>query len=131
MSPHTTMNPHTHETVAIGRATEYYFRGIYEGQVQLLARVFHPNALLFADVKGQPYAKTLAAYLEGVAQRISPENSGQAFETEIFHIEVINSIAVAKVRVKMYDFNYYDFLSFHKVDGEWLIVNKMFTHVEE
>ncbi|WP_046247183.1 nuclear transport factor 2 family protein [Hymenobacter terrenus] len=126
------MNAHATERAAITRAlTEYYFAGIYEGQLPLLTQVFHPDALLFGDVKGQPYAKTLSQYLEGVAQRISPKDSGQAYETEVLHIEVINSIAVVKVRVKMFDFNYYDLLSFHQVAGEWRIVNKMLTHVEE
>ena len=42
-----------------------------------------------------------------------------------------NSIAVAKVHVKMYEFNYDEFLSFHKLDNRWMIVNKMITDVTE
>jgi len=44
---------------------------------------------------------------------------------------LINSIAVAELKVKMYDFNYHEFLSFHKLDGKWLIVNKMISDVNE
>jgi hypothetical protein len=108
----------------------YYFQGIYEGKVELLQQVFHPGAWLFGDVKGQPYAKTLDEYLDGVAHRTSPKDSGKPYQTEIMSIEVIQSIAIAKARVKMYEFNYYDLLSFHRIDGQWLIVNKMLTHVE-
>jgi hypothetical protein len=119
------------ERAAIEQALEgYYFKGIHEGNVALLRQVFHPETLLFGDVKGRPYAKTLAAYLDGVAHRVSPKDSGQPYQTDIIRIDVINSIAVATVRVAMYEFNYFDFLSFHKVDGKWLIVNKMLTHVE-
>jgi hypothetical protein len=119
------------EKAAIERAlNDHYFRGIYEGNVALLDAVFHPGALLFGDVKGQPYAKPLAAYLDGVAHRTSPKDSGQPYDTEIIRVDVVNSIAVAKVRLTMYEFNYHDFLSFHKLDGKWLIVNKMLTHVE-
>jgi hypothetical protein len=110
--------------------TGQYFPGIYEGNVQLLRQVFHPGSLLFGDVNGQPYAKTLDQYLDGVAHRTSPQDSGQPYQTEIIWIDVINSIAVAHVRIKMYAFNYYDLLSFHRIDGRWLIVNKMLTHVE-
>ena len=46
-------------------------------------------------------------------------------------MHVINSIAIAEVKVKMYDFNYQEFLSFHKLDGKWLIVNKMISDVKE
>ncbi len=108
----------------------YYFRGIYEGNVELLAQVFQTGTAVQGDVKGQPYAKTLAQYLDGVAHRTSPQDSGKPYQTEVLRIDVINSIAVAAVRVKMYDFNYYDFLSFHQIDGRWLIVNKLLTHVE-
>lgn len=108
----------------------YYFKGIYDGNVELLKVVFHPGTLLFGDVKGQPYAKSLAEYLHAVAHRTSPKDSGKPYQTDIIRIEVINSIAVAKVRITMYEFNYYDLLSFHKIEGKWVIVNKMLTHVE-
>jgi hypothetical protein len=127
----TEMKTNEDASAAIEQALKgYYFQGIYDGNVELLKQVYHPGTLLFGDVKGQPYAKTLDQYLEGVAQRTSPKDSGKPYETEIIRIDVINSIAMAEVHVKMYAFNYYDFLSFHKLDGKWLIVNKMLTHVE-
>lgn len=122
----------TQDSTAISRALEdYYFKGIYEGDVDLLNQVYYAGTLLFGDVKGQPYAKTLAVYLDGVKNRVSPKDSGKPFKGEIIKIEVVNSIAVAAVKVKMYDFNYHEFLSFHKLDGRWLIVNKMISDVTE
>lgn len=120
------------DSSAITQALEnYYFKGIYEGNINTLEHIFHPGTLLFGDVKGQPYAKTLAQYLDAVKNRKSPKDSGQPFKGEIISVDVINSIAVAKVHIKMYDFNYYDLLSFHKIDNRWLIVNKMFSDVIE
>jgi hypothetical protein len=106
-----------------------YFKGIYEGDVPLLKQVYYPGTLLFGDVKGQPYAKTLDQYLEGVANRQSPKDSGKPFKGEILSIRIVNSIAIAEVKVKMYDFNYHEFLSFHEIDGKWVIVNKMISDV--
>ena len=127
-----TMSTHQQESLAITRVLEDgYFRGIYEGDTAILGAAFHPDALLFGDVKGTPYAKTLEQYLNGVANRQSPKDAGKAFKGTILSIDVINSIAVAKVNVKMYEFNYYDLLSFHNIDGHWVIVNKMLTHVAE
>jgi hypothetical protein len=120
------------DSLAISQALEdYYFKGIYEGDINILGQIFHPGTLLFGDVKGQPYAKTLDQYLDGVAHRQSPKDSGKPFKGTIISIDVINSIAVAKVHVKMYDFNYDEFLSFHKISNHWLIVNKMITDVTE
>jgi len=109
------MENNQQDSLAIKDVLEnHYFKGIYEG-----------------DVKGQPYAKTLDQYLDGVAHRQSPKDSGKPFKGTIISIDVVNSIAVAKVHVKMYDFNYDEFLSFHKIDNRWLIVNKMISDVAE
>jgi hypothetical protein len=108
-----------------------YFGGIYNGDVELLGAAFQPDALLFGDIKGVPYAKTLEQYLDGVKNRQSPENSGKPFQAEILSLHVVNSIAVVEARVKMYDFIYHDILSFHKIEGQWLIVNKMLTDTNQ
>ena len=124
------METNLQDTAAISQALEsYYFKGIYEGDVNILGSIFNKGTLLFGDVKGQPYAKTLDVYLDGVAHRESPKDSGKPFKGTIISIDVVNSIAVAKVHVKMYDFNYDEFLSFHKINGKWLIVNKMISDV--
>ncbi len=120
------------EVTAITEVVEnYYFKGIYEGDVKRLGSIFHPGTLLFGDVKGQPYFKTIDLYLDGVKNRQSPKDSGKPFKGEILEIKVVNSIATAELNVKMYDFIYRDFLSFHKIDGKWVIVSKMLTDTSE
>ena len=120
------------DSSAISNALEnFYFKGIYEGDLDALSQVFNTGTLLFGDVKGQPYAKTLDQYLDGVKHRQSPKDSGKPFKGEILNLKVVNSIAIAEVRVKMYDFIYHEFLSFHKLNGRWLIVNKMISDVKE
>jgi hypothetical protein len=128
----TKMETQKADSSAISKALEdYYFKGIYEGDVAVLGKIFNPGTLLFGDVKGQSYAKTLDQYLDGVAHRQSPKNSGKPFKGDIIAIKVVQSIGVAEVKVKMYEFNYHEFLSFHKIDGQWLIVNKMISDVNE
>ena len=122
------METNDQSKAAIEQALEnYYFKGIYEGNLDLLNQVMNTGTLLFGDVKGQPYAKTLDVYLDGVKNRVSPKDSGKPFNGKIISVKVVNSIAVAEVQVKMYDFNYHEFLSFHKLGGKWLIVNKMIS----
>jgi hypothetical protein len=106
-----------------------YFKGIYTGDTGKLRKIYHPGTLLFGDVKGVPYAKTLDEYLEGVANRQSPKDSGKPFKGEVLDIRVTNSIAIAEVKVNMYDFVYEEYLSFHKIDGKWLLISKMITDV--
>ena len=120
------------DSTAIAEVLENcYFKGIYEGNIKNLSNIFNTGSLLFGDVKGQPYAKTLDQYLDGVAHRQSPKDSGKPFKGDIISIKVVQSIGIAEVIVKMYEFNYHEFLSFHKIDGKWLIVNKMISDVNE
>lgn len=124
------MNTNPIEAQEIRNVIEnYYFKGIYEGNTELLRKAFYKDALLFGDIKGVPYFKTADKYIEGVGNRISPEKLGKPFKSEIISINVINSIATAKLNVKMYDFNYFNFITFNKINGEWLIVNKTLTDV--
>ena len=122
-----------HEDVlAIKDAIENnYFKGIYEGDELLLGSIFYPGTFVFGDVNGQPYFKTADLYLNGVKNRQSPKELGKPFEGEILYIKVVNSIAMAEINLKMYEFNYRDFLSFHKINGKWYIVNKMLTNRSE
>ncbi|MEZ2442291.1 nuclear transport factor 2 family protein [Chitinophaga sp. RCC_12] len=120
------------DSLAIAQALEeYYFKGIYEGDINILKNVYHPGTLLFGDVKGQPYAKTLDQYLDGVKNRQSVKDSGKPFKGTIISIDVVNTIAMAKIHVKMYEFNYDEFLSFHKINNRWMIVNKMLTDIAD
>jgi quinol monooxygenase YgiN len=122
------MESQQQDSLAISQVLESsYFKGIYEGDIALLSTAYHPGTLLFGDVKGQPYAKNLPEYLDGVKNRQSPKDSGKPFKGEIRSIKVVNSIAIAEVKVTMYDFVYQEFLSFHKINGKWLLVNKMMS----
>ena len=121
----------TDETAIAQALEEYYFKGSYEGDLNKLNRIFHSGALLFGDVKGQPYAKTLKEWLDVVAHRQSPKDSGKPFKGDILNIKVVNSVAIAEVQVKAYDMLYHDFLSLHRIDGNWVIVNKIMSGAEQ
>lgn len=119
------MSAHT-EVLAV---VDEYFTGIYRGDVDRLAATFHPRAILGGEVKGEPYYKPVTEYLEGVRTRKSPSALGEPFAMEVRSIEVHGEVALAKARLRMLGNDYVDFLSFVRVDGRWLIVAKVFTHV--
>lgn len=125
------METTTNSKEVIATVINQYFKGIQFGDTTLLGQTFHKDALLFGDINGEPYAKTRNEYLSGVANRVSPNDSPQPFKAEILSIDFINSIAIAKLHVKMYTFNYYNFLTLHEIDGKWLIVNKTLTNVTD
>ncbi|WP_020653061.1 nuclear transport factor 2 family protein [Massilia niastensis] len=118
-----------HQSILIVLAD--YFNGLYTGDTALLRSVFHPEAALFAQVRGQPYYKRLDDYLDGVEHRQSPEELGEAYQMKVVSLDVTHNIATAKVHVPALGFNYYNHLTLVREDGIWVIVNKVFADVPQ
>lgn len=121
----------TYEASIAQALKEYYFQESYEGDLNKLKEIFHPDTRLFGDVKGQPYSKTLDEWLDVLSNRESPKDSGKPFEGEILSIKMVNSVAVAEVKVKAYDMVYHDFLSLHKIDAKWIIGSKIMSGINQ
>lgn len=121
----TDMNDH-HSILQLLQA---YFDGLFTGDVNGLRGVFHPRAALFGEIKGAPYHKTLDDYLDAVGKRQSPRALGESFRMRVLAIDVQGPVANARVSCPMLGFDYVDFLNLVRLDGQWRIANKTFTHV--
>lgn len=128
------MNAKTAEIPVVSQQNDYetiigilnqYFDGLYEGDVDKLRAIFHEDAWL----KGNDYRKSRDEWLEAVANRPIPRVEGMAYNFNIKSLEVIGDQAMAKVDVPLLAAHFIDFLSLLKEDGEWKIVNKLFTIV--
>ncbi|SNY95117.1 nuclear transport factor 2 family protein [Flagellimonas pacifica] len=107
-----------------------YFKGVYNGEVDKLEKCFHNNLYLYGDIKGEDYLKSKYEYIEGVKSRKSPSNLKEKFNMNIIGLDILGKVAMAKVHLPFSGYNYYDYLSMAKINGKWIIVNKIFTHVE-
>ncbi|WP_417786230.1 nuclear transport factor 2 family protein [Tenacibaculum sp.] len=107
-----------------------YFEGIFYGDIKKLQSCFHNNAPIYGDIKGADYFKNAEAYIEGVANRQSPNDLKESFNMKIVGVDILGKVAMAKLHVPMLGYNYYDYLSLTKIENEWKIVAKVFTHVE-
>ncbi len=102
-----------------------YFDGLFEGDVPKLRGIFHEDAWL----KGRNFRKTRDEWLEAVATRPVPRDEGMDFKFNILSLEIVGDQAMAKVDVPLLAAHYIDFLGLLKEDGQWRIVNKMYTIV--
>jgi hypothetical protein len=100
-----------------------YFDGLFEGDVEKLRSIFHADAWL----KGNNYRKTLNEWLEAVANRPIPGDEGMEYNFNIQSLEIIGDQAMAKVDAPLLAAHFIDFLGLLKENGQWKIVNKMFT----
>ncbi|MGX1928173.1 nuclear transport factor 2 family protein [Flagellimonas sp. 2504JD4-2] len=115
---------------AIEQLIADYFEGIFKGEIHKLERSFHDDIHLYGDINGEDYLKSKNEYLEGVKSRKSPYELKEDFQMKIVGVDIMGKVAMAKVHVPFSGYNYYDYLSMAKIDGKWIIVNKIFSHVE-
>jgi len=69
-----------------------------------------------------------AAHYKGVlAGRSSPQSLGSRREEQVLMLDMASPTqALAKVRVRINDMVFVDYLSYHKIDGRWLITSKAY-----
>ncbi|RDH84753.1 MAG: nuclear transport factor 2 family protein [endosymbiont of Galathealinum brachiosum] len=110
-----------HQTIHV--LLQDYFDGLYEGDVEKLRPLFHGDAWL----KGNNYRKSRDEWLQAVAARPVPKDEGMKYAFNTMSLEIIGDQAMAKVDVPLLAAHFIDFLGLLKEDGEWKIVNKMYT----
>jgi hypothetical protein len=111
-------------------AVQRYFDLMYDGDTSRFDRVFRPTAQLHGLRDGKMTMYTAQGYKELTAGRPSPKSLGAPREEEILLIDfAAPTQALVKVRVRINKTVYVDHLTYHRIDGEWLISSKGF-HTE-
>ncbi|XPF95568.1 nuclear transport factor 2 family protein [Colwellia sp. RE-S-Sl-9] len=104
-----------------------YFDGLYYGDVDKLTSIFHNDAWL----KSPGLRLSKKEWLANVATRPIPADLKAEFAFKLLSIDVIHDQASVKVECPLFDYHYIDFLGLLKENGNWLIVNKMFTDISD
>lgn len=104
-----------------------YLDGLYEGNADLLASVFHPTSALVFEQDGALVRTPVADWLSAVRGRPSPKARGIARRDELLHIDQYGPMAIAKVKCSIPPRNPTDYLSLLKADGRWQIVQKVYA----
>lgn len=111
-------------------AVDVYFDALYNCDVTLLDRVFHPASTLFDVDEGPVVVDPYPAWREVVANRQSPASVNQVRDEHVLDITWLSEkAAVVHVRLQVLSAIFVDVLSF--VDGPdgWQIVAKVW-HLE-
>lgn len=113
---------------AISATVQDYFEGMYYRDVERLRRAFLPEACLFGHLQDAFVSLPLEKWLESVASRPVPAETGEPFEMRIVATDVSGQAASVKVADLYFGRRFTDYLSLAVVDGRWVIVNKTFHH---
>ena len=120
-----TNTPAGDEEAAVRRAVESYLHGLKFNDVESLKKAFWPEAkLFFVKGDGKLGQLTQAQWYEGFAASAGKEEKG---ELKITDVDITGDAASVKVEEDYPGSVYVDYLSLLKFEGEWRIVNKIYT----
>lgn len=111
-------------------AVERYFDLMFDSDVSRFDQVFASSAQLHGLRDGNLRLLPAQDYRNVLASGPSPQSKGAPRRQEILLVDFASPAqALVKVRVRVDAMLYLDYLSYHYIDGAWLITAKSF-HVE-
>jgi hypothetical protein len=117
-------------TQELTEAVQLYLDLMYDCDVAKFDRVFAPTSQLHGFREGKMTCWPAAQYKEILAGRKSPKALGAPREEQILLLDFASPTqALAKVRVRINDMRFVDYLSYHKIGANWVITAKAY-HLE-
>jgi hypothetical protein len=112
------------ERDAVAATVQLYFQGHATGDGQYFRKAFHAEAKLFWVKDGALAQKTSAEFAAGAAGKPADDEAKRV--RRIALIDISGDAAIAKVELDYPSGPFIDYLSLLKLDGRWVIVNKIF-----
>jgi len=112
-------------------AVQRYFDLMYDADLAGFDRVFRSTAQLHGFREGEMSMWPAATYKEMLATRPSPKSLSAPRHEEILLLDFASPTqAMVKVRVRIGKVVFVDYLTYHRIDGNWLITGKAY-HIEQ
>ncbi len=117
---------------AIEAAVHDYLDGLYEGDADKLARVFHPTSSLTFETHGELKPLPRDEWLAGVRSRPSAKSQGLPRHDHILQIDQSGpTTAFVKLKCAIPPRYFTDYLCFLKIGGTWQVAQKVFATAAE
>jgi hypothetical protein len=119
----------SHDRSSVEAVVNHYFDGLYEGNADKLAAIFHPSADLRWLEKGELQILAVPDWLDRVRKRPSAKAEGKPREDFIVTIDRSDdSTAFIKVRCQLPPRYFTDYLVAMKLHDGWQIVSKSYRY---
>jgi len=113
---------------AIEQTVQTYFDGLYEGDADKLASIFHESAALTYEHGGKLVVLPLAQWLESVRERPSTKAKQLPREDAILLVDQSGpNTAFVKLKCQTPPLYFTDYLNLLKTDGVWRVAQKVFV----
>jgi hypothetical protein len=113
------------EERGIREAITHYTEGMRTGDVEMMKRGFHEQAILCGYLGDDLIAAPIAALYDWVGANPAPAATGEPYDSEVLAIEVTNRVATASVRETEQHGTVIDHFHLLKVGERWWIVSKI------
>ena len=114
------------DIVAIADLAQKYFDALYDGDAELFADIFHPQAGLYCNHDNEFVTMSVAQYLELVGGRSNPVDRNEDRADEVLAIiQDTPTTAVLRTREVFLPKLFTDELTLMKFDGRWKIIAKI------
>jgi hypothetical protein len=105
----------------------YYFEGVRNSDTALAHKAFHPSVTKMSFVRdGSLAERTIPEWLAGIAERAPNPPKPDSFPRRVVSVDVSHGAAIAKLQIRYADALVTDYMSLLKVDGQWVIIGKIF-----
>ena len=116
------------DRLEIERTINNYFDGLYDGDADKLASVFHETSALTYEQNGKLVVLPLDAWLKAVRERPSSKSRNLARDDAILTIDQSGpNTAFVKVKCQIPPRYFTDYLNLLKIDGSWKVAQKIFA----
>ena len=105
-----------------------YFEVLQTQDMALFDSVFHKDCVLYSQQDGALVVRPYAAYRAMVQGRASPASTGSPRSEEVLALDILSpTMAMVKVRLRLFNHIMEDHLNLMKHEGRWMIYAKHFT----
>ena len=115
------------DEAAIRQTVQYYFDGGKTRDTLTLRKAFHPDARMLFARDGKLVVVPIGEYITRVGSESLKPGEMDSTERKVVSVDVVGDAAVAKLQLKRPTAVLIDYMSLLKVDGRWMIVNKIFS----
>ncbi len=123
--PATTAAAQSPDEAAVRATLEHYLQGHATGDGAHHAAAFHPESKLFFVRDGKLAQLTSAEYIARSPGKPAADEAKRS--RRIVSVDVTGNAAVGKIELDYPNVLLTDYMSLLKIDGEWKIINKIFT----
>ena len=105
---------------------QYYFDGVRRSDTAVARRAFHPVLTMYSVRDGTLAQRRLDEWLTAIAERAPHPPKPDDVPRRILSVDVTGNAAMAKLELGYPDATVTDYMSLLKLNGEWVIVGKIF-----